>query len=84
MRVVRFIRNQIILTAVVCAAGYVAYQVLLDDEAKEGIRSLTRTMSDSYGQLTNMVNERIGMVMDDDLVTQNRQQVREAWADLGF
>ena len=65
MRVVRFIRNQIILTAVVCAAGYVAYQVLLDDEAKEGIRSLTRTMSDSYGQLTNMVNERIGMVMDD-------------------
>ena len=84
MRIVKIIRNQIILTACVCAAGYVAYQVLLDDEAKEGLRSLAKTMTDSYTSITNIVNERIGTIMDEETVRQNREQVRKAWEDLGF
>ena len=84
MRLVRYIRNQILLTAFVCGVGYVAYQVLLDDEAKEGLRSLASTVSNSYGELTGLVNDRIGTIMDEDLVQQNRRNIREAWENLGF
>lgn len=84
MKVVRYIRNQILFAAFVCAAGYVAYQVLLDDDAKQGLKSLGSTVGASYTQLTGLVNERIGTIMDEDLVSQNRQKIRDAWADLGY
>ena len=84
MKVLRLIRNQIILTGAVCVAGYVAYQVLLDDEAKGELRQLVRTVRGSYYQLADVVNQRIGTIMDEDLVMQNRQQIRDAWADLGY
>lgn len=84
MRVFRHIRNQILLTACVCAAGYVAYQVLLDDNAKSELRAAGATLTNSYRQLSGLVNERIGTIMDEDVVAQNRQQIRDAWANLGF
>lgn len=40
MRILKRLRNDLILVGVVCVAGYVAYQVLLDKEAKEGIKSM--------------------------------------------
>ena len=84
MRLVKYVRNQILFAAFVAGVGYVAYQVLLDDEAKQGLRSLGATVSESYGQLTGLVNERIGTIMDEDLVQQNRRNIREAWEALGF
>ena len=84
MRIFKRIRNDAIILVVLCAAGYVAYQVLLDDEAKQGISSLANTVVDSYRSLTNLVDEHIGTIMDEDMVSQNREQIRNAWADLGF
>ena len=84
MRLLKRMRNDAILLCVLCAAGFIAYQVLLDDEAKEGLASLVDTVTDSYNQLTDMVNEHIGTIMDEEAVAQNRQQIKEAWADLGF
>ena len=88
MRLLRKLRNEAILLGVVCGAvclsGYVGYQVLLDDEAKKGISSMIHTVSDSYEKLSNLVNEQIGTIMDEDIVTQNRNQIRDAWAELGF
>ena len=84
MKLLRYVRNQLILTGLLCAGVYVAYEFLLDDEAKRGIKTLGSTMKSSYTTLTGIVNDRIGMVMDEDVVAQNRQQIRDAWADLGF
>lgn len=84
MSLLKRMRNDLILGIVVCAAGYIAYQVLLDDEAKKGIADLTHTLRDSYTTVTNFVNEQIGTIMDEDVVQQNRQEIRNAWADLGF
>lgn len=84
MKIVRMVRNQLLFTAFVCASAYVAYQVLLDDEAKQGLKTLGATMNNSYQQLTGLVNERIGTIMDEDMVSQNRQKIRDAWADLGY
>lgn len=84
MRILKTIRNDAILVGVLCVSGVVAYQLLLDDEAKEGIHSLIHTVWDSYQSLSNLVNEHIGTIMDEDVVTQNREQIRNAWADLGF
>lgn len=84
MRMLKRLRNDAIALVVLCAAGYVAYQVLLDDEAKEGVKSLVRTVTDSYQQLSNLVNDHIGTIMDEDVVVQNKTQIMNAWADLGF
>lgn len=84
MRIFRRIRNDAIMLVVLCAAGYIAYQVLLDDEAKESVNALVHTVSDSYNQLTSLVNEHIGTIMDEDVVIQNRQDIRNAWRDLGY
>lgn len=84
MRMLKRMRNDAIALVVLCAAGYVAYQVLLDDEAKEGVKSLVRTVTDSYQQLSNLVNDHIGTIMDEDVVVQNKAQIMNAWADLGF
>lgn len=84
MRMLKRLRNDAIALVVLCAAGYVAYQVLLDDEAKEGVKSLVRTVTDSYQQLSNLVNDHIGTIMDEDVVVQNKAQIMNAWVDLGF
>lgn len=84
MSLIKKIRNDAIMFVVICAAGYVAYQVLLDDEAKAGIRSLCSTVGDSYTRLTNVVNDHIGTIMDEEAVIQNREQIKNAWADLGY
>ena len=84
MRILKHLRNDVIMVAVVCAAGYVAYQVLLDDQAKQGIRDLTQTVKDSYTSLSGIVNSRIGTIMDEDVVIQNRADIKQAWADLGY
>ena len=84
MRLLKTLRNDLIMVAVLCAAGVVAYHLLLDDEAKEGIASTAHTIKDSYNQLSSVVNDRIGTIMDEDVVTQNRQEIRNAWAELGF
>ena len=84
MRIVKRIRNDAILLALVCVAGYVAYQVLLDDHAKQGVRDLTDTVVDSYNSLTKMVDDHIGTIMDEEAVVQNKLNIKQAWADLGY
>lgn len=84
MRLLKHVRNQVLFVGFVCATGYVAYQVLLDDEAKQELKRLFSTVGKSYQQLAGLVNERIGVIMDEDLVSQNRQNIRDAWADLGY
>ena len=84
MNIIKRMRNDAILLAVLCAAGYVAYQVLLDDQAKQGIKDMTRTVVDSYVSLTNLVNDHIGTIMDEETVVQNKLNIKQTWADLGY
>lgn len=84
MGIVKRVRNDAIMMVLLCAAGYVAYQVLLDDNAKQGIKDMTKTVVDSYVSITDMVNEHIGTIMDEETVVQNKMNIKQAWADLGF
>ena len=84
MRILKKLRNDVIMVVVVCAAGYIAYQLLLDDQAKQGIKDLTQTVKESYSSLSGIVNSRIGTIMDEDVVLQNRADIKQAWADLGY
>ena len=84
MRILKQLRNDVIMVAVVCVAGYIAYQVLLDDQAKQGIKDLTQTVKESYSSISGIVNSRIGTIMDEDVVLQNRADIKQAWADLGY
>ena len=39
---------------------------------------------DSFNTLSEMVDDRIGTIMDDEVVAQNRQNIKDAWKALGF
>lgn len=83
-RITRFIRNRLLLAAGTAVVGYVAYQVLLDDDAKAQVQSLIDTIVQSGELLTERVTNRVGVIMDEELIEQNRAAVREAWAKIGF
>lgn len=83
-RQIRKFKRRVALIVFVGASAYIAYQVLLDKQAKEDLRSAFVTVSDSGRQLATIVNDRIGTIMDEEVVAQNRQQVRDAWQALGY
>ena len=84
MKMLKHVRNQVLLVVGVGLIGYGAYQVLLDEEAKKSLAQAGRTIARSYHQLAGIVNSRIGMIMDEETVAQNRQKIRNDWAELGF
>ncbi len=83
-RIARRIRRDLILTALMSLGAVVAYHVLLDEEARSGIRAMNHTIIDSFNTLSEMVDDRIGTIMDDEVVAQNRQNIKDAWKALGF
>ena len=72
MKLLNRMRNDLILAGVIVAAGYVAYNFLLDERAREGVATMNRTIRESFTSLSNMVNDHIGTIMDEDAVAQNR------------
>lgn len=84
MGLIKRMRNDLILAGVFVVAGYVAYNFLLDERAREGVATLNRTIRESYNNLSSMINEHIGTIMDEEVVTQNRADIREAWEELGY
>ena len=84
MKLLNRMRNDLILAGVIVAAGYVAYNFLLDERAREGVATMNRTIRESFTSLSNMVNDHIGTIMDEDAVAQNRQDVKEAWESIGY
>ena len=83
-RIARRIKRDLILTALLSLGAVVAYHVLLDEEARSGVRAMNQTIIDSFNTLSEMVDDRIGTIMDDEVVAQNRQNIKDAWKALGF
>ena len=83
-RIARRIKRNLILTALISLGAVVAYHVLLDEEARSGVRAMNHTIIDSFNTLSEMVDDRIGTIMDDEVVAQNRQNIKDAWKALGF
>ncbi len=84
MRAVKRVRNYLVVGAVACSVGVIAYQLLLDDEAKDSLKKLSRTLATSYRQVASIVRDRAGTYMDAESVRQNRQDIRDAWDELGI
>ena len=83
-RIARRIKRDLVLTALLSLGAVVAYHVLLDEEARSGVRAMNHTIIDSFNTLSEMVDDRIGTIMDDAVVAQNRQNIKDAWKALGF
>ena len=83
-RIARRIKRDLILTALLSLGAVVAYHVLLDEEARSGVHAMNQTIIDSFNTLSEMVDDRIGTIMDDEVVAQNRQNIKDAWKALGF
>lgn len=83
-RLLKRVKRDLIIVGVLSLGAVVAYHVLLDEEAREGVRDMNREIIKSFNTLSEMVDDRIGTIMDDELVAQNRQNIRDAWKAIGF
>lgn len=73
------------LTIATLAAGivYLAYRLLLSDDAKDSIKSGARTVNDAVERICKVIDDAQGSVMEEDVLP-NRQRTERQWDALGF
>lgn len=74
----------IVTAGVLTGLGFAAYELLLNDEAKAGVRKLVNAVKDSYNKLSEVVSSITGEVMDDDGTLPNVQATEQQWDALGY
>lgn len=66
------------------AAGYVFYEKILSDDAKSKIEELAQTMQAGYSQISEVIEQITGQVVDDPDTLPNVQLTNQQWKDLGY
>ena len=79
----RSLRNQLLLMAVVGISCLAAYELLLTREAKEQLKGAVSAVSGSYNRISNIINNHIGIVMEEDVLP-NREDALRQWAEIGY
>lgn len=72
------------LLGVAVAAGVAAYQLLLTDEAKHSLRMGVDSLGHGFTIIRDLVEERRGLIMDDDQPLPNVQKTKQDWEALGY
>lgn len=66
------------------AAGYLFYEKILSDDAKLKIEELAQTMQAGYSQISEVIEQITGQVVDDPDTLPNVQLTNQQWKDLGY
>lgn len=77
----RRIRGTLLLTAVVAAAGVVAYRLLLSDAAKQSLRECTAGVRDAVDKVSKVIDN--SQLVDEDGLP-NRERTISEWEQLGY
>jgi hypothetical protein len=79
------LRRRLVLSGVLASWVVLAYVFLLDDRAKESLRTSTKVVKDSYLAVREKVNDSLGLyVEEDEEHLQNRIDTLEQWKILGY
>lgn len=74
----------LILVAIAAGAGYLAYQMLLTDEAKESIAQGVKGVGDAYTAVKDTLQDQYGVVMEDEQPLFNVEETKREWEALGY
>ncbi len=66
------------------ATGYIFYEKILSDEAKTKIEELAQTLQTGYSQISEVVDQLTGQVVDDPETLPNVQVTQAQWDSLGY
>ncbi len=77
----RRIRGTLLLTAVVAAAGVVAYRLLLSDAAKQSLRECTACVRDAVDKVSKVIDN--SQLVDEGGLP-NRERTISEWEQLGY
>ena len=80
---VRKLRTTLTVAALAAGTVYLAYRLLLSDEAKESIKNGARAVNDAVERMCKVVDDTQGSVMEEDVLP-NRQRTEQQWDALGF
>jgi hypothetical protein len=85
MRVIKQLRNQVILITLVTATGVVLYHVLLTKEARKSLANAGAAVVDAYNRISDTIQDMTGIIMEEDVETlPNRESVINQWKAMGF
>ena len=85
MRVIKQLRNQVILITLVTATGVVLYHVLLTKEARKSLANAGAAIVDAYNRISDTIQDMTGIIMEEDAETlPNRESVINQWKAMGF
>ena len=77
------LKNAIVMSALLCAAGAAVYKWGLTEEARESVRSGARSAREAWDAVTSAVEDAMGVVVDDGSGA-NREQAQRDWEALGY
>lgn len=72
----------IVLIGLVGAAGWFAYNHLLSEEAKKGMKDAAQEAKSAYQRISEIVSDAQGSYVKEDLP--NRRQTETQWTKLGY
>ncbi|MGI6230937.1 MAG: hypothetical protein ACOYJL_08550 [Tractidigestivibacter sp.] len=78
------VRAKLITIGVMAGAAYAAYELLLNDQAKEELKRAIKATERSYQRIKEIVTEITGEVMDDDAPLPNVQATSQQWENIGY
>lgn len=78
------LKATVILMLLAAGGGYLAYQTLLTDEAKESLVKGWQSVAKGYATVKDAMEERYGVVMEDDQPLPNVAETKREWEALGF
>ena len=85
MSVLKRLRNDVILVALLTSTGVILYHVLLTEEARKSLVSAGSAVVDAYNKITDTIQDMTGIIMEEDADTlPNRESVINQWKAMGF
>ena len=78
------LRNALILLGILGGSGFVAYQLLLTDDARQSLSKGATTVKDGVATIKEMIDEKRGIVMEDDQPLPNVESTRQEWESIGY
>ena len=80
---VKKLRTTLTIAALAAGTVYLAYRLLLSDEANASLTRGARAVTDPVERMCKLVDDAQGSVMEEDVLP-NRQRTEQQWDALGF
>lgn len=78
------LRYKVAVGALVVVAGYVFYDKVISQEAKDSVKNMAQGVKESYLKIHEVLESMEGEVVDDPNVLPNVQSTKMQWESLGY